>query len=69
MKQREMRASKNQYNIIKKKLEELTNLSYPDLKDEATLKKRKKEIIQQIFKGRSRKRPFENGRGTRKKRI
>jgi len=40
MKQGETRKSKYDYNIIKNKLEELTNTKYPDLKDEATIKKR-----------------------------
>ena len=50
MKQRETRASKNQYNIIKKKLEELTNLSYPNLKDEATIKKESKKSYNKYLK-------------------
>jgi len=50
MKQRETRASKNQYNIIKNKLEELTNLKYPDLKDEATIKKESKKSYNRYLK-------------------
>jgi len=50
MKQWETRLSKNQYNIIKKKLEELTNLSYPDLKDEAKIKKESKKAYDKYLK-------------------
>ena len=50
MKQRETISSKNQYNIIKKKLEELTNLSYPNLKDEATIKKESKKSYNKYLK-------------------
>jgi hypothetical protein len=55
MKQRETRASKNQYNIIKKKLEELTNLKYPDLKDEATIKKESNKSYNQYLKEEAKK--------------
>ena len=49
-KQRETRSCKNLYNIIKIKLEELTNLKYPDLKDEATIKKEYKKSYNQYLK-------------------